>query len=167
MVYKSMVDKLMDMCERHAPEIAEQWYKSLSTNPRTTACKVVPKEVCIRHAVEIYQSIADMYSSEEIFKAVEQNMDISGFVDTFFARGVPLEEMLYALILLRRHIWLYADQQMIFNPSVVDMSLAVDSINRILLVFDYASFYTARTYRELSARLAQHHDTGKPKGNPK
>jgi hypothetical protein len=155
MVYKSMVDKLMDMCEHHAPEIAELWYKSLSTNPRTTACLVVPKAVCIRHAKEIYQSIADMYFADDCFKAVEQNLDISGFVDSFYARGVPLEQVQYALILLRRHIWLFADSQLIFNPSVVDMTLALDSINRILLVFDYASYYLARTYRELSARALQ------------
>jgi hypothetical protein len=152
MVYKSMIDKLMDMCDRHAPEIAELWYKSLSTNPRTQTCLVVPKEVCIKHAIEIYKGIADMYFADDCFKAVEQTLDISGLVDTFFARGVPLEDVQYALILLRRHIWLYADAQMIFNPSVMDMSLAVDSINRILLVFDYASYYVARTYRELTAR---------------
>jgi hypothetical protein len=56
-----MIDKLMDMCDRHAPEIAELWYKSLSTNPRTSACLVVPKEVLVKHAIEIYRSIADMY----------------------------------------------------------------------------------------------------------
>jgi hypothetical protein len=150
MIPKSMIDKLMDMCDRHAPEIAELWYKSLSTNPRTTGCLVVPKEICIKHAQEIYKSIADMYFADDCFKAVEQMLDITGLVDTFFARGVPLEQVQYALILLRRHIWLYADAQMIFNPSVVDMTLAVDSINRILLVFDYASYYLARTYRELS-----------------
>jgi hypothetical protein len=155
MIPKSMVDKLMDMCDRHAPNIAELWYKSLSTNPRTTSCLVVPKEVCIRHAKEIYKSIADMYFADDCFRAVEQMLDISGFVDTFYARGVPLEQVQYALILLRRHIWLYADAQLIFNPSVVDMTLALDSINRILLVFDYASYYLARTYRELAV-TSQH-----------
>jgi hypothetical protein len=150
MIPKSMVDKLMDMCDRHAPEIAELWYKSLRTNPRTSGCLVIPKEVCIRQAQEIYKSIADMYFADDCFKAVEQTLDIAGFVDTFFARGVPLEQVQYALILLRRHIWLYADSQLIFNPSVVDMTLALDSINRILLVFDYASYYLARTYRELT-----------------
>jgi hypothetical protein len=152
MIYKSMVDKLMDMCDRHAPDIAELWYKSLSTNPRTTACLAVPKETLVKHAAEIYQSIADMYFAEDCFTAVGQNLDISGFVDPFYARGVPLEQVQYSLTLLRRHIWLYADKMMIFNPSVVDMSLAIDSINRTLLVFDYANYYIAKTYRELAER---------------
>jgi hypothetical protein len=161
---KSMVDKLMDMCDRHASEIAQLWYKSLSTNPRTTHCSAVPKELCLRHATELYKSIADMYFAEDCFKAVSQNLDISGFVDTFYARGVPLEDVQYALILLRRHIWLYADSQLIFNPSVADMSLALDSINRILLVFDYASYYLTRTYRELCEKSAQNRTAINPTG---
>jgi hypothetical protein len=165
MEFRSMVDKLMDMCDRHAPEIAELWYKSLSTNPRTTACLVIPKEVCIRHAVNIYKSIADMYFAEDCYKAVEQTLDISGFVDTFFARGVPLEQVQYALTLLRRHIWLYADAQLIFNPSVADMSLALDSINRILLVFDYANYYVSKTYRELAAKSPQNPPVAKSSSN--
>lgn len=152
MINKSMIDKLMDMCDRHAPEIAELWYKSVSTNPRTSACLIIPKEVLVKHAIEIYRSIADMYFAEDCYTAVCQNLDISGFADPFYARGVPLEQVQYALTLLRRHIWLYADRLMIFNPSAVDMSLAVDSINRTLLVFDYANYFVARTYRELAER---------------
>jgi hypothetical protein len=164
MVYKSMVDKLMDMCERHSSAIAEKWYKSLSTNSRTSACLAIPKDVCIKHAAEIYRSISDMYFAEDCYKAVEQNMDISGIVETFFARGVPLEQSQYAFILLRRHIWLYAQEQMIFNPSAMDMSLAVDSINRILLVFDYANYYMAKTYAELMECVPKNPLPTKPKG---
>jgi hypothetical protein len=164
MLHKSMVDKLMDMCERHAPEIAENWYNSLSSNPRTTACLAIPREILIRHAVEIYRSISDMYFAKDCYEAVVQNMDITGYVDTAFARGVPLEQAQYGLTLLRRHIWLYADQQMIFTPTVIDMSLAVGSINRILLVFDYASFYVIKSYLELEARSPHSKGAGPHKG---
>ncbi len=153
-MYRSMVDKLMDMCDRHAPDIAEIWYRSLSTNPRTSACLVIPKEIHIRHAVNTYKSIADMYFAEDCSRAVEQTLDISGIVDTYFARGVPLEQAQYALILMRRHIWLYADAQLIFDPSGADMYLAVDSINRILLVFDYAIYYFSKAYRELGSKAS-------------
>ena len=148
----AMIDKLMDVCTRHSDEIAEQWYKSLSTNLRTKACLAVPKEACLRHASGIYRSIADMYFAQDCCQAVERTLDVSGFVDTFYARGVPLEQVLYALILLRRRIWLYADSQLIFNLSVPDMASTLESINRILTVFDYASFYVARTYNENGAR---------------
>ncbi|HSW58401.1 MAG TPA: hypothetical protein VLH15_08375 [Dehalococcoidales bacterium] len=151
----SMVDKLMDMCDKHSGSIAEIWYKSLTTNPRTKACNAIPKEVCLRQAADIYKSIADVYFAEDGYKAMGQILDISGFVDTYFARGVPLEQTLYALILLRRHIWLFADAQLIFNPSVADMALAIDSINRILLVFDYATHYVCKTYLELAAKPRQ------------
>lgn len=161
MLHKSMVDKLIDMCERHAPEIAENWYLSLQNNPRTSACRNIPKENLIRHAVELYRSIDDMYLSDDCFRAVGQNMDVNGLTDTFFARGVPLEQAQYAMTLLRRHIWLYADQQLIFNPSAMDMALAVASINRILLVFDYATYYLIKNYMAMAARGSGSHPAGK------
>jgi hypothetical protein len=156
MLNRTMVDKLMDMCENHSHAIAEQWYQALSTNVRTSATLAIPKEVCLKHATNFYKSISDMYLAEDAFKAVEQNLELNGFVDMFFARAVPLEQVIYTLVLLRRHIWIYADKQMIFSPSVMDMTLAIDSINRILLVFDYANFIVVRSYRELAANATEY-----------
>jgi hypothetical protein len=156
-----MVDKLMDMCERHADDLADMWYKSLMNNSRTEACRSIPKEVCLRYANQIYSSIADMYFAEDCYKAVAQVFDISGIVDIFYARGIPLEQALYSLILMKRHIWLYADSQMLFNPSAADMTLALDSINRILLVFDYATYYITQTYQKMAAKAAHHHNPEK------
>jgi len=162
MIHKNMVDKLMDMCERHAPDIAENWYTSLMQNPRTAACQSIPKEVLIKKATDLYRSIEDMYLSEDCFKAVGQNMDVNGLTDTFVARSVPLEQAQYAMTLLRRHIWLYADQQMIFSPTAMDMHLAVDSINRVLLVFDYSTYYLIKNYLALAVQAGAKAPSIKP-----
>ncbi len=146
---KVIVDKLMDLCHDHAEQIAEQWYKSLTTNVRTADCTKLPREGAIRHAVDMYKNMGKMYFAEDCFKAVEQVLDSGGLVEDFFARGISLEENIYALILMRRHIWLYADFQALFNLNVNDMYNAVDSLNRVLLVFDYATYITAAKYHQL------------------
>lgn len=145
-------DKLMGMCEQHADQIADLWYKALITNSRTPAFAAASREGCLRHAVNIYQNITRMYSADDCYQAVRHVLDVGGFVEDFYARSVPLEEVIYALVLLRRHIWLYADSQALFSPSIVDMYNAVDSINRICLVFDYAFYIVANKYGELSGR---------------
>jgi hypothetical protein len=152
---KAIVDKLMDFCELHAEQIAEQWYKALSTNPRTVTCRKLSREGCLRHAMYIYQNIEQMFFADDCYKAVEHVLDVGGFVEDFYARGIPLEELVYTLILLRRHIWLYADSQALFNLDVSDMYNAVNSTTRILLVFDYATYIAARKYRELAARAGR------------
>ncbi len=152
---KSMIDRLMDMCDERAPEIAELWFKALSSNPRSNSCCIMPKEGLTRHAVNIYHNLAKMYFADDCYGAVEHMLDVSGFAEDFFARGIPLEDVIYALVLLRRYIWLYADSQAIFRPDAVDLWAAVQSINRTILIFDYASHVTINQYRDLAAKQAK------------
>jgi 3-methyladenine DNA glycosylase/8-oxoguanine DNA glycosylase len=152
-MYKVTIDRLMDMCTKHADKIAVLWYKSLSTNPRTVTCREMPEEGALRHAVKIYQSMGEMFFADNCFQAVSRVLNVDGFAEDFYARGIPLEEVLYALILLRRHIWLYADVQVIFSTET-DLYFATESINRILLVFDYATYIVAHKYREFARKTA-------------
>jgi uncharacterized membrane protein len=62
--------------------------------------------------------------------------------------NIPLSEVLYALILMRRHIWLYAEFQTIFI-SAVEQKQAVDSLVRTILMFDYAITFVSHRYQEL------------------
>ena len=147
---RAFADKLISLCEQHAEKIAEQWYRALSENPRTTSFRLMPKEGCLRHAIYYYRHVGDMYFADDCYKAVEHALDVNGFVEDHYARGIPLHEVIYALILMRRHVWLYAEMQvLVVNES--DRIQSVDSINRVLLTFDYATYITARKYYEAMA----------------
>jgi hypothetical protein len=150
-VERALADRLMDMCAREAGQIAELWYKSLSSNPRTRSYRSMPKEGCLRHAVSIYRNLGQMYFADDCYKAVDHTMDVYGFAEDNFARGIPLTEVIYSLILLRRHIWLYAESQALYSTSS-DMVQAVDSINRVLLIFDYATYNVSWKYKEILGR---------------
>jgi hypothetical protein len=149
---QAAMDRLMRMCEQHAGDIAELWYKALSENERTKAFTAQPKEAAIRYAVAIYKNMGKMYFAENAYKAVEHLLNVEGQVEDCYARGIPLEEVLYALILLRRHIWIKAENDALFELALNDMYEAVKGINRILLIFDYISYIAARRYRELSSK---------------
>lgn len=149
---RAMVDRLIDFTERNAEPIAEQWYKALSTNERTSSFHCLTKEGCLRQSISICKNLKQMYFAENCFQAVAHFLDVQGLVENYFARGIPLEEVLYSFILLRRHIWLHADLQAIWNPVLGDMYQAVESNNRILLVFDYVGYITAQKYREMAVK---------------
>lgn len=53
--------------------------------------------------------------------------------------GIPAKETIYALILMRRHIWLYAEFQAIFTSSI-DQMHDLDTLGRTILLFDYAAY---------------------------
>lgn len=151
---RALADRLIDLCERNAEKIAEQWYKALSTNPRTTSYRLMSKEGCLRHAISIFKNLGQMYFAENCDKAVSHILDVHGFVEDHFARAIPLDEIIYALILMRRHIWLHAESEALYNTSA-DMIQAVDSINRVLLVFDYATYNMAHKYLELAGKTGK------------
>jgi hypothetical protein len=147
-----MADRLIDLCERHADEIAEQWHSALSANPRTTSCNLMSKAGALRHATSIYKNLGKMYLAENCYQAVEHVLDANGFAEDFYARGIPPEEVIYALVLMRRHIWLHAETQALYEMALNDMFEAVTNINRVLLIFDYASYIISHRYRELAAK---------------
>ena len=59
-----------------------------------------------------------------------------------------MNEAVYALILMRRHIWLYAEFQATFI-SAVEQKQAVESLLRTILTFDYIMYFVTQKYEEL------------------
>lgn len=59
--------------------------------------------------------------------------------------GIPLHESIYALVLMRRQMWLFADFQAIFI-NAIEHSQAIDSIMRIMLMMDYAIYEISEYY---------------------
>ena len=147
---RAIQDRLMQMCEKCDDQIAERWYETLNTNRRTSSYSVMPKPVCLRHAVSVYKNLGKMYFAQDSYKTAQDLLDVDGFAEDNYARGIPLSEVLYALILMRRHIWLYAEFQALFD-SAEDLYPLLKSINRLLLLFDYATNITACKYEKMSA----------------
>ena len=83
--------------------------------------------------------------TEHPYEETEKLLETTSFIQDAYSQGIPVTETVYALILMRRHIWLYADLQSLFY-SEGDIYQAVISINRVLVVFDYAIFILASKY---------------------
>lgn len=147
----ALADKLMQFSYSHSDKIAEQWYKALSTNTRTQAYNAMHKDACIRHAECIYKNLEKLYFAENPESAVLHLLDVDGFVEDHYARSIPLEQVIYAIILLRRHLWLYAEIQALYD-GVEDLMQMVENINRVLLVFDYLIFVVSSKYRLMPAQ---------------
>jgi hypothetical protein len=148
-MHRVLADRLIDLCARHADQMAEHWYRALISNPRTGSFAAISKEACQRHAVYIYQNLGRMYLADDPFEAVARTLDAAGLAEDFHGRGVPVEQVVYALILMRRQIWLHSEREALYvTPG--DMNEVVISINRVTLLFDYATYNTVSRYRQMS-----------------
>lgn len=138
--------KLVNLIESHAEAIAAQWARDVRKNPRTPSYHHFLEEQIIPIAVRFYDNFRRMFYSE---KPAETSQDyFARYAEDAYRKNIPLNEALYALIMMRRHIWLYAEFQTIFI-SAVEQKQAVDSLVRTILMFDYAILFISQRYQEL------------------
>ena len=145
----ALADKLLVVMETHADEIAAQWCKAIKTNSHTPFSKSMKPDECISSAVVFYKNFRDIYFDEKPYKKLEKYF--AGYAEDRFRQGVPLEEAIYALIMMRRHIWLFADFQALF-VTAMDQHRAVETINRTIRVFDQGIYTIIKRYGELARK---------------
>jgi len=138
--------KLVDIVEQNAEEVAKQWVKEVRKNPRTTGYHGLPEETLVSQAMIFYQSFRTLLMGKKASE--EAHTFFSKYAEERYGQGITLHEAIYALVLMRRHMWIYADLQANF-VSVVEHQQAIESISRTILLFDYASYMITQRYMEL------------------
>ena len=145
-VMKTYATKYLELARLHAEEIAKRWAQDVRSNTKTTFYKYLDEQKIISQCIIFYQYFSQMFVDEKL------NKDILKYFKTYaresYAMGIPMDEAIYALILMRRHIWLYAEFQSIFSTGI-DQQQAVDTLSRTILLFDYAIYDITKEYQEL------------------
>jgi hypothetical protein len=144
---RAFADKLIDILERHTEEVARQWSKAVRSNPRTPFYHTLSEAEYVQWGISFYENLRKLYFSARPYPEVDEFFSRLG--REMFDKGIPLEEAVYTLILLRRHIWLFADFNVVF-VTTLDMHQAVESINRTIQMFDQGIFVVTRKYGELA-----------------
>jgi hypothetical protein len=140
-----MIDsiKLLDVTEQNAEEIAEYWAIDVQKNKRTTYYQNIKKEKLIIYAVDFYRNLRKLLVSDNRIEITQEYF--KKYAEKCQKIGLPLQEAIYGLILMRRHMWLYADFQAIFIDAL-EHNQAIDSIMRIMLMMDYAVYEITQHY---------------------
>lgn len=143
---KSFADRLIEVTERHAEEISKQWCDAVRSNPRTSSYHELSEEECHPRAVDFYRNLRRIYFSERPYSEV--NDYFSAYAEQTYREGIPLSEAIYALIMMRRHMWLFAEFQAYFVTGL-EHKQAVESINKTIRLFDHGIYIVTRKYEEL------------------
>ncbi|HPK53233.1 MAG TPA: hypothetical protein PK114_02165 [Smithellaceae bacterium] len=138
--------KLIDLVEKNAEVIARQWVGALQTNKRTPHYHGLPAERLQPQAAEFYRQLKKLLMSANTFEETQDYFH--RYARTCFEEGIPLHEAIYALVLMRRQMWLFAEFQTAF-VTAVEHQQAIDSITRTILMMDYAVHKITQYYLEL------------------
>lgn len=137
--------KLLDVLEANIDEIAGHWVADVKKNKRTAHYKDIPDEKLVLQAVKFYSQLRNLLvAPNHLEKAQEFFLNYAG---TCFENGIPVHESIYALNMMRRHMWLYADFQAIFI-NAIEHNQAIDSVMRIMLLIDYAVYEITQYYQD-------------------
>ena len=143
---KTYAIKYVELAEQHAEKMAKRWAMDVQNNVRTKKYKELDEESIINQGVKFYQNFSKMFADEKIGESALKYFRT--YTQERLAMGIPMDEAVYALILLRRHIWLYAEFQTLFS-SGIDQRQALDTLSRTILLFDYAVYEVTKEYQEL------------------
>jgi hypothetical protein len=143
---KTYAIKYLELAEKHTDKVAARWLKDVKSNAKTPTYKSLNEEDLIYQCVRFYQNFSKMFLDEKISDDVLRYF--RSYAQESYAMGIPAKETIYALILMRRHIWLYAEFQAIFT-SAIDQMQALDTLGRTILLFDYASYEVTKEYQKL------------------
>jgi hypothetical protein len=143
---RTYASKYLELAEHHAEQMAKRWVKDVRSNNKTTYYRFLDEQKLISHCIRFYQHFSRMFVDEKLSE------DMLTYFKTYaretYDMGIPPDEAIYALILMRRHIWLYAEFQTIFTQSIGQQQ-AVDTLSRTILLFDYAAYEITKEYQEL------------------
>ena len=146
---RPIADRMLDLCQNNAQQIAELWYADVCSSQRTPSYRAIPAQRAMLQATAIYRNLKDLYFAEMPYQAIVNFLRRKGYAEALYEDGIPIHEALYSLILMRRHIWLFVDLHAVYSDTALEMHQALESVNRVVLLFDYIIFILAQLHYEL------------------
>jgi len=143
---KRFQDSLIILTEGHADEMALHWLKKLKTSEKTPHHRSLPDEDILTTGLSFYKNMREIYFGEKHYS------EVFSFFDTYaedrYRKGIPLDEIVYSLIMMRRNIWIYANVKS--NAfAYLDHNQLLEIINKTLLIFDRGIYIVTKKVEEL------------------
>jgi hypothetical protein len=136
---------LMKQIETHAEQLTERVIQAVRSNPRTKFLRDLSEEELRRRFFDLFRNLG-RWLSETGEEEVEA---IYGEIGRRRCReGVPLNELIYALILVKQHLWDYIEKNVV--PASEGNLYGEELIAQMMVkFFDRAVYHTVRGYEEV------------------
>lgn len=142
-------DKLMTETERHAEEISRLACKHLRESSRTPWYHSLSEEECVSRSMEFFRNLRNIYFCKSPYKEMFEYFE--KFATKRYREGVPLEEVVYKLVILRRQMWIITESKSLVVTGL-DLQKSVESINKMIRIFDQGIWAIIKKYRELDKK---------------
>ena len=143
---KIISDKFVKLIEDNAEQVAQKWCSVVKAHAATPTYRSLSDKECLYQAESIYRQLGHLLNYET--PREELNQYLTGFAESRLDEGLPLSEVIYALILMRRHLWITAEQEAMGEYDALGLHRALEFNNRVILIFDRAMHIAAQRYEK-------------------
>ncbi|MBN1653840.1 MAG: RsbRD N-terminal domain-containing protein [Deltaproteobacteria bacterium] len=132
--------RLVELIERNADELTHQWLDRVRKHPGTPTYHTYDKTELYNRAYSVYSQLGKWLSTDTTKEEIARIYTAMG--RQRHAEGFKLSEVIEALVITRRVLWFKIQSEGLLNTAL-ELNLALDLSNHIILFFDRATIYTA------------------------
>jgi hypothetical protein len=144
--------KLIKVIEKNSDIIAEEWVDEVTTSPYTRSYWNVGREELHERAASICQRMGYFLGRQLPKERLASFYRRIGEVRR--SQGYQVEEVVIALLLLKRQIWLFVLKEG-FLTANWELYQALELNNRVVLYFDRAIYFVTQAYSEQDKKEAE------------
>jgi hypothetical protein len=146
-------EKIVVSIKDHAQLLTNRLLEDLYSREETMSYRKLDRQT-------LYHRVFDVYSRLDAW--LQGNKDTGEVRNHYTALGrqrfheeIPLEETLMALMLIKRHLWLFVINESDFLDSSFMLNQALEFNNRVVLFFDRAIYFTTIGYMDEMAKAKE------------
>ncbi|MBS1212534.1 MAG: hypothetical protein H6R26_1151 [Proteobacteria bacterium] len=136
---------LVSLIERNAEALTKRWLEIVRIHPNTPTYHRWDERQLYARVFKVYSNLGQSISERTTRQDIEREYIELGHQR--HAEGFALSEVIQALIISRRVLWLKIEADGFLNTAL-DLNLALELNNKVVLFFDRAIHYTALGYEE-------------------
>lgn len=136
-------DELVNAIQQNSGKIVNLWLNDISTNPTTRGFHQFEKDDLFQRAMFIIGQFRVWLKGEKGESEFKEY-----YADLGFHRrkdGIPLEEIISSLSLLKKHIWMFTYSFGVWEKAV-DIYRIFELGERLVYFFDHAAYYIVTGY---------------------
>ncbi len=140
-------ERLVGLVEKNADQLTKRWVELVRTDPGTPTYHTYDEAKLYQRAFSVYSQFGKWLSTGTTTEEFQETYTALGAQRR--KEGFALSELLQALIITRRVLWLRVESEG-FLDTALDLNLALQLSNQTVLFFDRAMFFAAQGYESES-----------------
>jgi hypothetical protein len=143
-----ITNKFVRLIEENHQEIIEHFMNDVLRNKKTIAYRKMDPHDLYEIGIRVYREMSRWVAKDLPKDEVKEYYAKLGKIRN--NEGVPASQFFQALVLLKRHMWLFVKKQL--ENEMTDYKQALEVSDRVVLFFDRAAYYMLTGYEEESGK---------------